>query len=1188
MFLKRLEVVGFKSFAEQIGVDFVPGVTAVVGPNGSGKSNISDSIRWVLGEQSAKSLRGSKMEDIIFAGSDSRKPLNYAEVSLVLDNADGHLAVDYTEVSVTRRVYRSGESEYLINKQTCRLKDIVDLFLDSGLGREAYSIIGQGKVEEILSSKSEDRRVIFEEAAGVLKYKTRKVKAEKRLTETQDNLNRVEDILYELEGQVEPLHIQSSIAKDFLEKKEQLKEIEIALLVYQITDLHQKWTSEKEKLGQLKEQHQIRSKQVKEMEDQLESLRVQSQQLQEILNQTQEDLLYASETLEKAEGKKRLYKEQLKHASENKETIAKSLEDKTQAMEQSEAKYNEVLLRLQKEKELLKELNKKVDEKETLLKESEEDLARVLDQAKGDYIELLNEQASIRNETRYLDEQLRQQQQKNKRLTSENEELITERETIQARLKRADEELSKAELHLEQVTNAYRETKRVEEQKKNQYHQKESKLYEAYQWLQKLESRKEVLEEMEADFSGFFQGVKEVLKKRDTHLTGVVGAVAELVHVPKQYEAALEIALGSAMQHVVVQTEADARKAIQFLKQNRFGRATFLPLSVLKPRQINEFQLQSLQNEPGFVGVAADLIQFEKSYYDVIWNLLGHIVIAENLESANKIAAKLGYRYRVVTLEGDVVNAGGSMTGGSLKQKQTPLLGRKREVEELTEKFEAMKKSTLMLEEQVKALKLEQVELENELSKLQSDGEKARADYQDKKAEKREIELQGTTIEERFKRFGKEQESYSQEEERIKERLTQLAEKEQKVESERRELEKHVYRLEGKLKNQQSSKEELQEQLTLEKIEQATVKERYTNILTDSKRLEQEKGHLKEELAELQEQATFLQEEVSHRTTGEGPLEKQISDSREDKELLSEKLVKIREDRKQLDEAYEKLEKQLKEEQAKFAYIIDQVRTIEVSVNRYDVELDNCLSTLREEYSLTYEAAKANYQLTHEVEEAKTKVKLIKLAIEELGTVNIGAIEEYERVKERYDFLKVQQEDLLEAKATLHSIISEMDEEMTKRFQETFVQIKAHFRVVFSQLFGGGDADLVLTTPDDLLNTGVEMVVRPPGKKRQNLALLSGGERALTAIALLFAILKVRPVPFCVLDEVEAALDEANVSRFAHFLKDFSRQTQFIVITHRKGTMEEADVLYGVTMQESGVSRLVSVKLEETKQLVGS
>ncbi|GAF66104.1 chromosome segregation protein SMC [Bacillus sp. TS-2] len=1188
MFLKRLEVVGFKSFAEKIGIDFVPGVTAVVGPNGSGKSNISDSIRWVLGEQSAKSLRGAKMEDIIFAGSDSRKPLNFAEVTLVLDNEDNHLSVDYTEVSVTRRVYRSGDSEYQINKQTCRLKDIIDLFLDSGLGREAYSIIGQGKVEEILSSKSEDRRVIFEEAAGVLKYKTRKVKAEKRLSETQENLNRVEDILYELEGQVEPLQIQSSIAKEYLEKKEQLQEIEIALLVHQITELHKKWTEEKEALIVYREKQEVQAEKVEKMEGNLEHVRERSKQLQYDLNQLQEELLITSESLEKAEGRKRLYKEQLKHASENIESLTKSIIDKEAQLQKMEMASQESESSLKKEKALLMELTNKVKEKEQLLKESEEDVHEILEQSKGDYIEILNEGASVRNEKRYLEEQHRQQSEKTKRLHTENEELLSIREKLEDKWKAANETLIEAQDVMSHLTDRYRQQKSKWETKKNTFNQKESKLYEAYQWLQKLKSKKEVLEEVESDFSGFFQGVKEILKARENQLPGVVGAVAELVVVPKEYEAAMETALGASMQHVVVKTESDARMAIQFLKRNRLGRATFLPHSVLKAREINDYQLQPIKKDSGFVGVAATLINFDQSYHNIFWNLLGHVIIATDLEAANRIAAKLSYRYRVVTLEGDVVNAGGSMTGGSMKQKQAPLLGRKRELEEVAAKYESMEKSTLQLEQLVKQLKHEVAESEEELEQLRLKGEEARSKEQELKANKKEIELEQKSMEDRFLRYDREQNSFMDEEKRIQTRIKELEQKEITLEKQRNELEQQIKQLEEKLAQKQSSKERLVEQLTKEQIELATLKERYTNKNQENIRIEQEKEHLHSELMELKEQAQFIQQEMTNRTTGEGSLEQQIDENRKGKERLAQKLSQMQEERMQLDERYTSLEAQLKENQASLTYLISQVQSKEVKVNRYDVELDNGLTQLREEYELSYEAAKHQYPLLIEAEEAATKVKLIKLSIEELGTVNLGAIEEYERVKERFDFLKVQQDDLLSAKSTLHDVINEMDLEMTKRFEQSFVQIRSHFQVVFKELFGGGEADLVLTTPDDLLMTGVEIVARPPGKKRQNLALLSGGERALTAIALLFAILKVRPVPFCVLDEVEAALDEANVSRFAHFLKDFSSETQFIVITHRKGTMEEADVLYGITMQESGVSRLVSVKLEETKELVGS
>ncbi|WP_100404509.1 chromosome segregation protein SMC [Bacillus solitudinis] len=1186
MFLKRLEVVGFKSFAEQINIEFVPGVTAVVGPNGSGKSNISDSIRWVLGEQSAKSLRGSKMEDIIFAGSDTRKPLNFAEVSLILDNEDQHIAIDYSEVSVTRRVYRSGDSEYFINKQSCRLKDIVDLFLDSGMGREAYSIIGQGKVEEILSSKAEDRRIIFEEAAGVLKYKTRKIQAEKRLNETQENLFRVEDILHELESQIEPLKVQASIAKDFLEKKEQLKQVEIALMVHEIEEIHGKWTNEKEKLADLRSQFSERTNKLVEMEENLQQLRKRSFELTENVNRAQDDLLLASEKLEKNEGKREVLKERKKHATQNKEQLTKAINDRMEKQVEFVREHKEQEDRLSVARNKLNKLQRVIKEQEQLLNTSEADVEQELERLKSDYIEVLNEQASIRNERRYLEEQQRQHEMKQERLLSENEGLLSSRKEMQDSQASALKELKEKEAILNSAGERYRDLQRTLEQQRASYQKKESQLYEAYQLIQKLQSRAEVLEEMQADFSGFFHGVKEVLKARRNQLQGIIGAVAELIQVPKEYETALEVALGGASQHIVVEKEADARQAIQFLKKNRMGRATFLPLPVMKPRSIPDMQRQAIEQHHAYVGIASTLLKYDDRYQPVLSYLLGHVIIANDLQGANELARIVQHRFRIVTLEGDVVNPGGSMTGGSVKQSQAPLLGRKRELEELTNKLQKMNESASQLEQSVKKLKEEVRVSELQLEESRNVGENARSDFQDTKTKLRELELAAKNIEERFVRFDREQKSFSGEFEQNTSRLQQLEGNHKIALKQISKLEKEVKLLEEKQKQQRTSKETNQQQLTSDRIELATAQERYHSLREQASSLNSRKEQNESELDELKEQLTLLVSELSDGSNGELSLADRIELYREKKRELTEALQFARREREQLDEAYLELEKTLKVQQGEASLMADECRQIEVRVNRLDVELDNRLTHLREEYQLTFEAAKNEFILMLDPDEARTKVKLIKLAIGELGHVNLGAIEEYERVRERFEFLNGQQQDLLLAKATLHEVIAEMDEEMTKRFHETYRQIRQHFQVVFRELFGGGEADLVLTNPDDLLHTGVEIVARPLGKKLQNLALLSGGERALTAIALLFAILKVRPVPFCVLDEVEAALDEANVSRFAHFLKDFSEATQFIVITHRKGTMEEADVLYGITMQESGVSRLVSVRLEETRELI--
>ena len=1186
MFLKRLDVIGFKSFADRIGVDFVQGVTAVVGPNGSGKSNITDAIRWVLGEQSAKSLRGSKMEDIIFAGSDTRKPLNYAEVTLTLDNQDEGLAIDYNEVSVTRRVTRSGDSEYLINKQPCRLKDIIDLFMDSGLGREAFSIISQGKVEEILNSKAEDRRTIFEEAAGVLKYKNRKKKAEVKLLETQDNLNRVNDILHELEGQVEPLKIQASMAKDYLEKKEELEKIEVALTVYDIEDLHQKWTNLSRQLEEHQKEEIKLSAQLQVKEAKIEETRDHIAALDESITDLQNVLLYASEELEKLEGRKEVLKERKKNATQNRAQLEKSvteLADKISQLKTNRDIQSELVNKLIQQVNFLQDQLKEKQEKLALFTEN---IDEKIESLKSEYIELLNDQAGAKNELKYIDQQLEQQAAKSSRLDSENVRFIEERQKAQKRMLEIQSALEEVQNNLSNQVTTFREKQRKLENGKNNYQKQEKTLYQAYQILQQAKSRKEMLEEMEEDYSGFFQGVKEVLKARGKKLEGIEGAVAELVTVPKEYETALETALGGALQHIVVDNEQNARMAITFLKQNSFGRATFLPLNVIKGRLLSSSQRASIQNHPSLVGSAVDLVSFDSKYADVISNLLGNVVITKDLKGANELAKILQYRCRLVTLDGDIVNPGGSMTGGAQKQKTSSLLTRKGELEELKEKLIVMSEKTSSLESLVKSLKQEVKIQEQELEDMRKFGEILRQDEQTLKGDLREAEFEAKNINDRLTMYDLEKGQFVEEQKTLTKRKNELFEAMNSFKLKIASLDKQIAKFTEQKTNDISSKETLTKEITDLKVEYAAKNEQFVNTKERFALIVQELTESEERHALYTEDLMLLTSEMEGSTSGEEQLEVAAKRKQQDKEETIALISSRRQERLHMHSALEDAELEAKEIKRLHKGMVEVLKDEEVKINRLDVELENKLAHLREEYLLSFEGAKEQYPLTMPLEEARKKVKLIKLAIDELGSVNIGAIEEYERISERYLFLSEQKNDLQEAKDTLYQVIDEMDIEMKKRFEQTFTGIREHFEPVFRALFGGGRADLKLTNPEDLLNTGVEIVAQPPGKKLQNLGLLSGGERALTAIALLFAILKVRPVPFCILDEVEAALDEANVFRFSQYLKRFSTETQFIVITHRKGTMEEADVLYGVTMQESGVSKLVSVRLEETKELV--
>lgn len=1187
MFLKRLDIIGFKSFADRVSIEFVPGVTAVVGPNGSGKSNITDAIRWVLGEQSAKSLRGAKMEDIIFAGSDSRKPLNVAEVTITLDNEDQFLPLDYQEVSITRRVYRSGESEFFINKQPCRLKDIVDLLMDSGLGKEAFSIIGQGRVEEILSSKPEERRTIFEEAAGVLKYKIRKKKAENKLAETQENLHRVSDILHELEQQLEPLKMQASIAKDYLEKRDELERFEVALMVHDIEQLHQQWTSLKQLLAQHQNEEIQLSAALQKEEAEIEQLRDHITALDESIDGLQQVLLVASEELEKLEGRKEVLKERKKNAVQYK----KQLEDAIASLSEKKERLE---LALKREKEQLAQLKKAVSTIQAELKEKQASLSAYdanveekIEQLKSDYIELVHEQASLKNERSHLQTLLAKLQAKQIALAEENRKYLDERKYLQEQYAKLDEKRQQMEKTLQQKEALLQEKTNEVAAMKADLEKKESMLYQAYQYLQQTKSRKEMLEEMQQDYAGFFQGVKEILKAR-AKFPGIHGAVVELIQVPDRYETAMEIALGGAMQHIVVENEEVARKAIHYLKAHDYGRATFLPMNVMQPKTISSEQLALIKGHPAFVGIASELIHYDSAYRSVIANLLGNVIITTDLKGANELARLLHYRYRLVTLDGDVVSPGGAMTGGGVAKKANSLLSRNRELETITAKLHEMEQKTEQLERLVQTKKKAIHQEEAALLALRQQIEEERFALQEVKSELREVQLQEKNMNERLALYDHEKANDEQEAKQMTEKLAAIEQQLGGLEGKLQEIDRTIETLQAQKQSEQTSKEALQTAMTEQKIALAETQQRLKNVQEKVEQLHNELADTERQLQTAKQELATLMEEINSSHSGEEELEKMRQKKAQDKQKTIELIASRREQRLQYQTKLEHLEREWKEKKRQHKQLADMVKDEEVKLNRLDVELENLLNRLREEYMLSFEAAKEAYPLTVDAQEARKRVKLIKRSIDELGTVNLGAIDEYERVSERYQFLTEQKADLQQAKETLHQVIDEMDQEMKKRFLSTFEHIRSHFGDVFRQLFGGGNADLRLTNPDDLLETGIEIVAQPPGKKLQNLSLLSGGERALTAIALLFSILKVRPVPFCVLDEVEAALDEANVHRYAQYLKQFSNQTQFIVITHRKGTMEEADVLYGVTMQESGVSKLVSVRLEDSKQLVKS
>lgn len=1183
MYLKRVEISGFKSFADRTELEFPKGVTAVVGPNGSGKSNIADAVRWVLGEQSAKSLRGAKMEDVIFAGSDTRKAVNYSEVSLTLDNASGALPLDFTEVTVTRRLYRSGDSEYYINKSACRLKDITELFMDTGLGKEAYSIIGQGKIEEVLSNKSEERRGIFEEAAGIVKYKARKREAEKKLDETENNLIRLSDIISEIEEQIDPLQEQAKKARNYKELRAQLQNLEIGLYVYNIELTHERWQESQQKARELEHKQVSLAAEVNTRDAQIAEKRWQINRLDQELEDHQQQLLINVERLEKLEGELRVLEEREKNAQENRAASAEKMdrlllkrEDLNAQLEAQNREREHIQLELDR---ISKELEIEQERFSGLTARLEGDVEKL----KSDYIELLGELATARNEQKNIDQQIQLGSQKSKRIC---DEIAQQSEHCSILLKQIEAYQDQEQQLVTQIEAAL-EQYRVKAQQLNALKEEQQKVAlkkrQKEQQRDQLGSRIEVLKEMQADFAGFNQGVKEVLKARDSQLQGIHGAVAELITVPQKYEVAIEIALGQALQNVIVDDEKAGRAAIHFLKQHNLGRATFLPLSVMRSRRPSVEEEKRILAADGVYGLAADLISFTDTYRGVMENLLGSVIIANDLEVANQVARQTGQRFRIVTLEGDVVNPGGSMTGGAIKQKSNNLLGRGRAIEELEVDWKNIDRELNELLQLEKSAQEQEQVLHSALEDMRQLGEGLREQEQDVKHLLTREQTEYKNQEQRLVFLQQEQQQLVSESDAYESQLTQAQERLKALESEEAAMKLAIDLADQNKKDQETTKEEMSARITALKVERAQASQSLMSVNERIDRIQAEITENEADRVSLDQDIQQLFRLLAEKDELEAAFKAELENHRHAKNTSSQQIEDKRAARLQIHNEMEELENSAKGFRSQLRQMEDQLHKEVVKENRFEVELDNLLEKLREEYEMTFEAAKEGHPAPsdEDVTLVRQDVFRLKRDITALGEVNIGAIEEYDRLKERYEFLTHQIEDLKTARVSLYQVIHEMDQEMKKRFIESFEQISHQFRIVFTQLFGGGRADLILTDPEQLLDTGIEIVAQPPGKKLQNLALLSGGERALTAIALLFAILRVRPVPFCVLDEVEAALDEANVYRFASYLKEFSVQTQFIVITHRKGTMEGADVLYGVTMEGSGVSKLVSVKLDD-------
>ena len=1183
VYLKSIDAIGFKSFADHTNVQFDKGVTAIVGPNGSGKSNITDAIKWVLGEQSAKSLRGSKMEDIIFSGAEHRKAQNYAEVKLKLDNHSKKLQIDSDELVVTRRLYRSGESEYYLNNDRARLKDIIEIFLDSGLGKEAFSIISQGRVDEILNAKPIDRRQIIEESAGVLKYKKRKAESINKLDHTEDNLTRVEDILYDLEGRVEPLKEEAAIAKEYQQLSKQMEQSDVIVTVHDIDQYNEDNTQLDQRLNELKSQQADKEAQQAQVNQLLQKYKGERQQVDYDIEKLNYELVKTTEAYEQLAGKLNVLEERKKNQSETNARYEEELENLNAQMKtiEHDKHQNEETLNELKDKQ--KHLNKEVQDLESLLYVSDEKHDEKLEEIKNNYYTLMSEQSDVNNDIRFLEHTINENEAKKSRLDSRLVEAFNQLKEIQNNINETEKsnKISKKAL-----SEAEQQIHRIEKdltKSKKQQSEYEDKLYQAYRYNEKLKSRIDSLATQEEDYTYFFNGVKHILKAKNNELKGIHGAVAEVIDVPSQMTQAIETALGASLQHVIVDSEKDGRQAIQFLKQRNLGRATFLPLNVIKPRHIASDIKDIARQTEGFIDIASDAVKVSSKYQSVIENLLGNTIIVNDLKHANELARAIRYRTRIVTLEGDVVNPGGSMTGGGARKSKS-ILSQKDELSTMRHQLEDYQRQTADFERHFKESKDKAEQLSEQYFEASQQYNTLKEKVHHHELELDRLKTQETHLKNEHEEFEFEKNDGYQSD-KSKETLTQKQARLSEIQQQLTELESEIERYTQLSKEGKESTTKTQQQLHQKQSDLAVVKERIKSQKIEIERLVKQQESTQQQINTVEEKIKLFNSDEMMGEQAFENLKSQIQEQEEARDQLNKQHEELKQQRININETIEKNESQLQVCHQDILAIENHYQDIKAKQSKLDVLINHAIDHLNDVYQLTVERARTLYESNEPIESLRKKVKLTKMSIDELGPVNLNAIEQFEELNERYTFLNEQRTDLREAKETLEQIINEMDREVEGRFKDTFHAVQDHITTVFKQLFGGGQAELRLTE-DDYLSAGVDIIVQPPGKKLQHLSLLSGGERALSAIALLFAILKVRSAPFVILDEVEAALDEANVIRYAQYLNELSEQTQFIVITHRKGTMEFSDRLYGVTMQESGVSKLVSVNLNTIDEVM--
>ena len=1185
MYLKSIEIQGFKSFSDRIVLYFDKGITAVVGPNGSGKSNIADAVRWVLGEQSAKTLRGSKMEDVIFAGTQFRKPVGFAYVAITIDNSDRMLPIDYEEVTVSRRIYRSGESEYCINKTPCRLKDIQNLFMNTGVGKEGYSIIGQGRIDEILSSKSEERRQVFEEAAGITKYKVRKKEAEKKLENTKQNILRISDILAELEAQLGPLEQQAETARKYIELSNELKGIEVSLFLDTIDKL-------KVRMEEIDDKIRIIKGQIDEENSKIEAIRNNNRSKSEYLEKRKkelEDLKQAvfklENEIEKSSGQIKLCEEKISHLASNNENFGQDIENIRERISQIEAEIGRKqkrLVQLEKDNEhftaLLEEATNKLneilarlDEGERLIEKTKQDIMDkqdVLSDLKISLNNLMNNLENYREIQKKLRDEIRQSVLEKDRENMKKEDLETS-------LRETGNEINKSQNRLTELEERKSETQKS-------YDGLKRKLDQIRQGLSSMQSKYKVLNDMAERMEGYHNSVKAVIKASENgEIEGIHGALIQLISVEKRFETAIEVALGGALQNIVTEDEYCAKKAIEFLKKTRLGRVTFLPVTSIKPRTLDAAVLSEAEKIRGFEGVASDKVSFDRKYNDIIQYLLGRTVIVDNMDSAILMARRFNYSFRIVTLDGEILNSGGSITGGSSGNHSASLIGRNRIIKELKENIDKM-----AVQEQAVANEIKEVE--TALNAIDAEMEQERKKLSDLELARLRDESHVARIVENVRKLSAKIEMDKQQDAEIEKQIEDLTAESEKIRIQIKNTEEEIAELREKVqahqtrnRDEQIKRNELHTDINDYRVSVNSIIESIQNVNEQIEQLNSEKTSIMESLARREAERERNIEKIQDLHNEIAGLNKKIAgliEEKTGKELVIEGLL---EEIQVVEEELSGMLDLVTEHNNTIIRLQEEQGRLDSRKAKMESELEQIQNRLWDEYNLTYGSAQEIKIEIQNPRAVQARINELKGQIRELGPVNVAAIEDYAKTRERYNFMKTQYDDLIRSQEKLERVIQEIVRVMKKQFAEQFELISKNFGIVFRELFEGGYAEVQLADSENVLESDIEIIVQPPGKKLQNMMLLSGGERAMVAIALIFAILKMRPAPFYILDEIEASLDDSNVYRFADYLRRYKEQLQFIVITHRKGTMEASDVMYGVTMEEHGISKVISMKLND-------